>query len=109
MLLDIFLNIWATTGKYYQSDSSNSFDSRPLSDLCGLGGEMVEEPDSLYGTYLLYRHTWVRGRWLFILPDSAGYGGRMVCSYPQQKSCGVDCWKLSVLCEDRRVWRWISL
>lgn len=103
MLLDIFLNIWATPGKYYQSDSSNSFDSRPLSDLCGLGGEMVEEPDSLLWDLSSVPAYLGSGQMVVYSADSAGYGGRMVCPYPQQKSCGWTAGNYPVLCEDRRV------
>ena len=91
------------TGKYYQSDSSNSFDSRPLSDLCGLGGEMVEEPDSLLWDLSSVPAYLGSGQMVVYSADSAGYGGRTVCSYPQQKSCGWTAGNYPVLCEDRRV------
>ena len=75
MLLDIFLKIWVTpeniVGLIHQIALTVG--------LCLIFAAWEEKwwksLIPLYGTYLLYRHTWNRGRWLFavqILLDMAG-------------------------------------
>ena len=91
------------TGKYYQSDSSNSFDSRPLSDLCGLGGEMVEEPDSPLRDLSSVSAYLEPGPVAVCRSDPAGYGRRMVRPCDRQKPYGWIAGNHQALCEDRRV------
>ena len=91
------------TGKYCRSDSSNSFDSRPLPDLCRLGRKVVEEPDSPLRDLSTVPAYLEPGPVAVCRSDSAGYGGRMVRSCDRQKSCGWIAGNHQALCENRRV------
>ena len=91
------------TGKYCRSDSSNSFDSRPLPDLCRLGEKVVEEPDSFLRDLSSVPAYLEPGAVAVCRSDFAGYGRRMVRSCDRKKSCGWIAGNHQALCADRGV------
>ena len=75
MLLDIFLNIWATPENIISLILRIALTAGLCLIFAAWGEKWWKSLIPFYGTYLLYRHTWVRGRWLFILQillDMAG-------------------------------------